>query len=254
MLLPRRVLIAGLPLIAAGASRAEVPPVQVYAATTLRSALDPVLAACRDTGAAAVGIYAPTPVLVRQLAAGAIADILLTADPDWMDEADRQALIQPATRSNLLSNDLVLAGPVGIPVAGTITESFPLEALLDGERLAMCDPDHDPAGRYAKQSLQALGFWRMVAPRIAVAESSLAAVTLVDLGEARAAICFKTDMHGADHAAIVGIFSSRTHAPIVYPVALTHNTRAPSAADVLRFLRTSDALTIFTRFGYQPTT
>src|SRR3569832_1655726 len=96
-----------------------------------------------------------------------------------------------------------------------------VEALLNGERLAIRDPANHPAGRYAKQSLQSLGFWQKIEPRVAIAESSPAAVVLVDHGEARAAIAFRTDLFGDDKAIIVGSFAPESHAPIVYPVALT---------------------------------
>jgi molybdate transport system substrate-binding protein len=163
MRLPRRHFVGGLPLLlATAASQATEDVVQIYAAMTFRPALDCILKAYRDAGGAAIAVYAPTPVLIRQLAGGAPADILLTADPDWMNEAARQSLIQPESRSNLIANDLVLAGPAGTPAVEVITTTFALQALLNGGRLAMCDPDHDPAGRYAKQSLQALGFWKIV--------------------------------------------------------------------------------------------
>jgi molybdate transport system substrate-binding protein len=158
-------------------------------------------------------------------------------------------LVQSATRFDLIANDLVLAGPVGSRSVGTITRAFALQALLAGGRLAMCDPDPDPAGRYAKQSLQALGFWQAVAPHIAIAESAPAAVVLVDKGEAAAAICFKTDFLGDDHAVVVGTFPADSHAPIVYPMALARNAQATST---LAFLRSPDAMRIFYDFRYTP--
>ena len=251
-MLSRRRLFCCLPLVLSERSRAEGAAVQIYAAMTFRSALERVLAAYRDVGGAAIAVYAPTPVLVRQLAGGAPADILLTADPLWMDEAVRQGLVQPGTRSNLLSNDLVLAGPVGSPTTGTITRGFPLDALLGGGRLALCDPDHDPAGRYAKQSLQALGFWQMAEHRLAIAESSPAAVVLVDKAEAQAAVCFKTDLHGDARAVVIGTFPSDSHAPIVYPVALARDAHNPLASEVLAFLHTDAVLRLFSSFGYTP--
>jgi molybdate transport system substrate-binding protein len=246
MSLSRRGLVCCL---LAGPAWAESASVQIYAAITFRPALDRVLAAYRATGGAAVAVYAPTPVLIRQLAGGAPANILLTADPDWMDQAVRQGLVLPASRFDLMANDLVLAGPAGSQPVGTITREFALQALLAGGRLAMCDPDHDPAGRYAKQSLQALGFWQAVAPHIAIAESAPAAVVLVDKGEAAAAVCFKTDLHGDDHAVVVGTFPAESHAPIVYPMALARGAQAASA---LAFLRSPDAMRIFYDFGYTP--
>ncbi len=252
MLVSRRGLLSGVPLLLAGRARAEAAPVQVYAAMTFRPALERVLATWRDAGGDAVAVYGPTPVLIRQLAGGAPADILLTADTDWMDAAVQQGLVQANTRSNLLANDLVLAGAPGSAPIGVISKTFRLQALLNGGRLALCDPDHDPAGKFAKQSLQALGLWDSVAPHIAIAESAPAAVVLVDHGEAAAAVCFRTDLHSDDHAVLVGIFPADSHAPIVYPVALASAPRNPHAAGALAFLRGPDALRIFTGFGYRP--
>jgi molybdate transport system substrate-binding protein len=75
---------------------------------------------------------------------------------------------------------------------------------------------------------------------------------MVDRGEAGAAACFRTDLHGDEHSVVVGMFPSDSHAPIVYPVALTRATRNTRAADALAFLRTPQVEQIFTDFGYQP--
>jgi molybdate transport system substrate-binding protein len=242
--------MGGLCLIP-GLASAQTGPVQIYAAMTFRPALDAVLASYREAGGNAIAVYGPTPVLVHQLENGAPADILLTADSDWMNQASQHGLIQPDTRANLLANDLVLAGTIGGADAGTLTAEFKLIDWLGGGRLAMCDPEHDPAGRYAKQSLQALGFWDAVSDHIAIAESSLAAVTLLDRGEVPAAMCFATDVHSDGHAMIAGRFPAASHAPIVYPAALTRAGDHPQAAATLGYLRSGRALSIFTRFGYQ---
>jgi molybdate transport system substrate-binding protein len=251
MSMTRRAALFGLPLLPGISAQAQPTEVQIYAAMTFRPALDRLLELYRDGGGAAVAVYAPTPVLIRQLAGGAPADILLTADPAWMDEAVRQSLVQPDTRSILISNDLVLAGPAGSAAVTTITASFALDAVLGDGRLAMCDPEHDPAGRYAKQSLQALGFWDEVVPRIAIAESAPAAVVLVDKGEARAAVCFRTDLFHDDHAILIGMFPSDSHAPIDYPVALAREPPSPYAVSALDFLHSPVARVIFSRFGYR---
>ncbi len=251
MTMSRRSVLYGLPLVLAGRARAQAAPVQIYAAMTFRPVLERVLAAYRDAGGDAVAVYAPTPVLVRQLAAGAPADILLTADPEWMDAAVRQKLVQPQTRSDLIADDLVLAGPRGSVVVGEITPAFSLEAFLNGGRLAICDPDTHPAGRFARQSLQALDYWNTIQMQLAIAESVSAAVVLVDRGEARAAVCFSTDLRGDNRSVLVGTFPSFSHAPIAYPVALAREPRSPRAAEALAFLQGPDARHIFTGFGYQ---
>jgi molybdate transport system substrate-binding protein len=132
-----------------------------------------------------------------------------------------------------------------------IIAGFALEALLNGGRLAMCDPANHPAGRYAKQSLQSLGLWQRTEPHIAVAESAPTTVVLLDRGEARAAIAFRTDLLGDDKAVVVGRFAPESHAPIVYPAVLARRARLPEAAQALAFLRGPVAGRIFAGFGYQ---
>ena len=230
--------------------RADETAVQLYAPMTVRPALDEVLQAYRATGGSVVAVYGPTPVLVRQLGGGAPADLLLTADPDWMNRASEQGLIDASTRVDLLTTDLVLAGPPGTVPFGTLARGFDLAALLRGARVAMCDPDQHPAGRYAKQALQALDLWQVAAPHVAIAESAPAAVTFVDRGEASAAVVFRADLHGDDKAVVLGTFPPSSHAPIVYPVALTRSHR-PQAEAVLAYLRSPPAQAIFTTFGYR---
>ncbi len=256
MTLSRRHVIALGCLAVARRAAAEAAPLQIYAAMTFRRALDTVLDAYRVGGGFAVAVYGPTPLLVRQIEAGAPADLFLSADPDWadpdwMDQAQKLGLVRAATRTDLLANALVLAGPARFPSIGEIGPGFDLATLLGAGRLAMCDPDHDPAGRYAKQSLQALGLWPVAAPRIALAETSVAAVTLLDRGEVPAAIAFATDLHGDAHAAAIGEFPAASHAPIVYPVALTQANSTPGAAQALAFLRSPKAFGVFKDFGYR---
>jgi len=251
----RRVLLCatalgGMRLAWVGGAWALEQPVQLYAAMTVRPALDAVLAAYRAAGGSVTAVYAPTPVLVRQLAGGAPADILLTADADWMNRAVDQGLIDRASRVDLLTTDLVLAAERGVAPSGTLTPAYDLGELLGGGRIAMCDPDQHPAGRVGKEALQSLGLWAEAAPYLAIAESAPGAVTLIDRGEAKAAVVFRSDLHGDDKSVIVGMFPAASHAPIVYPVALTR-THSAHAAKALAFLKSPQAMAIFATFGYR---
>lgn len=156
----------------------------VFAATTLKPALDDVAYAYRRSGGSAVRIsYAPSPALVQQLDAGAPADLFVSADADWMDVAVEKALVRKETRVDLMSSRLVLIAAQDSTVAAEIGPGFPLADLLAGGRLAMCDPMMMPAGRYGRAALQALGVWSAVKDRVANAESVRAAVTYVARGE-----------------------------------------------------------------------
>src|SRR5664279_5158147 len=94
---------------------AAVPPlaaqerVTVFAAASLRNALDDVDAAfSKTTGTKVVASYAASSALVKQIEQGAPADVFVSADLQWMDYAAERKLIKPDTRVNLLGNRLVL--------------------------------------------------------------------------------------------------------------------------------------------------
>ncbi|MCK8787107.1 molybdate ABC transporter substrate-binding protein [Roseomonas sp. NAR14] len=233
--------------------QARPDAIQVYAAATFRHGLEAVLAAWhRRGGAAAVAVYGPTPYLVQQLAQGAPTDILFSANMPWMDEAARRGLIRPETRAVIMANRLVLIAPGADDAGRVIGPDFPIDALVARGRVAMCDPERDPAGQVAKESLRNLGLWERVRGALAVTEHTLGAVILVDRDEAAAGIVFATDVRGARHAGIAGVFPESAHAPILYPAALANRPVRPGAADLLAFLRSPEALAILVEAGYLP--
>jgi len=223
----------------------------VFAATTLKPALDEVADAYRRSGGAAVRIsYAPSPALVQQLDAGAPADLFISADADWMDVAAEKALIRKETLVDLMSSRLVLIAARDSTVAAEIKPGFPLADLLAGGRLAMCDPMMMPAGRYGRAALQTLGVWSTVKDRVADAESVRAAVTYVARGEVPLAVVFDTDAAADPDVKIVGVFPNESHPPIVYPAALTAAGTNAEAPKFLAFLGSTTAKAIFERHGY----
>src|SRR4051794_37291526 len=85
----------------------------IFAAASMKNALDDVDAAfTQSTGIEIAASYAATSSLVKQIEAGAPADIFLSADTEWMEYAQAHKLIAPGTRFNLLGNRLVLIAPL----------------------------------------------------------------------------------------------------------------------------------------------
>jgi len=226
-------------------------PVMIFAAATLKPALDPVAhAATQALHVPVTTVYGPTPALVKQLENGAPADIFFSADADWMDAAVAHKLVDPATRIDLLSSTLVLIAPATDAKPVSIAPGFPLAAMLDGGRLAMCDPMMMPAGRYGRAALQKLGVWPSVQDHIANAANVLTALTYVSQQEAALGIVFDTDAKLDPGVAVVGTFPPHTHPPIVYPVAAVAHGSNPETPRVLAFLQSAAARTIFAAHGY----
>ncbi len=151
--------------------------VLIFAAASLKTALDEIAGPCRTaTGVGFRASYAASSTLAKQLEQGAPADLFISADLDWMDDATTHGVIDASTRVNLLGNDLVLIAPRASPVSLQIAPGFGLAAALQGGRLAVGDPAAVPAGLYAKAALASLGVWDDVSRHLAPAENVRAAL------------------------------------------------------------------------------
>jgi molybdate transport system substrate-binding protein len=167
-----------------------------------------------------------------------------------MNYVQKRNLIQPATRKNLLGNELVMVAPKGSGVKIDIKPGFDLLAQLKGGRLAMADPDSVPAGKYGKAALEKLGVWQSVAGRVAGAENVRAALLYVDRQETPLGIVYATDAASDPNVEIAGVFPADTHPPIIYPIALTATSKNPDAAKFLAFLEGPQAKPFFVKQGF----
>ena len=251
-ILRRRELLIGVAAVVAGrqAAAAQVHPVLVFAAASLKNALDAIAARWRrDTGKRATISYAASSTLAKQIENGAPADLFISADLKWMDYLQARNLIDRATRVDLLGNSLVLIAPKDSSVQVTIGPAFPLAKLLGEGRLAMAEPNSVPAGIYAKAALTSLGVWPTVAGRVAAAENVRAALLLVARGEAPLGIVYRTDAASEPAVKIVGTFPEGSHPPITYPLALTAAASSDATA-FAAFLRGPTAGALFEAQGF----
>ena len=117
---------------------AEPERILVFAASSLKSALDPL---ARDfqtkTGKTVVVSYAASPALAKQILAGAPADVFISADTDWMDYLEKNASLKSGSRKNITGNTLVLIAPKDSKIELTLAQNFPLSAALGNGRLAV---------------------------------------------------------------------------------------------------------------------
>ena len=244
-------LLAALLLATVPDARAQEKSITVFAAASMKNALDDVNAAfLKATGTKVVVSYAASSALAKQLEQGAPADIFASADLDWMDYSAAKKTIKDDTRVNLLGNRLVLIAPKDSKIhAVAIGPGFDLARLVSDGRIATGEITAVPVGKYAKSALEKLGIWAAVEKRFAMAENVRAALALVARGEAVLGIVYESDAKVEPGVKIVGAFPADSHPAIVYPVAATV-TAKPEAAVYLAFLRGTTAKTVFEQYGF----
>ena len=233
------------------APRAQGGDVVVFAAASLKNALDDVNAQWqKETGKKAAISYGASSALAKQIEQAAPAQMFISADLDWMDYVAQKNLVKPDTRSNLLGNRIVLIAPKDKAQAIDIKPGFDLAKVVGDGRLAMANVDSVPAGKYGKASLEKLGVWDSVSGKLAQAENVRAAPLLVSRGEAPAGIVYQTDAAADPNVKIIGTFPEDTHPPIVYPIALTASSNNPDAAAFLAYVKSAKARPLFEAQGF----
>lgn len=245
----RRLLIV-LCVVALSTGARAAEPVTVFAAASLKTALDEIALLFAETGQGTRISYGGSSTLARQIQFGAPANVFLSANTAWMDRLEADGLIEPGTRLDLLTNRLVLIAAPGVTESPSIAPGFDLAGPLNGGRLAMALIDAVPAGIYGRAALQNLGVWEQVADSVAQADNVRAALILVASGEAPFGIVYATDAEADPRVRVVGTFPYTSHPPIIYPVAIVAGRQTPAARDFLDFLRGPRATTVLQRHGF----
>jgi molybdate transport system substrate-binding protein len=235
------LLFLALGLAAAQPAKAEAPVV-VFAAASLKTALDETAAAFRAEQGVEIKIsYGGSLALARQLAQGAPADIFVSADEDSMDEAAKAEAIKT----------LVVVAAKNAPLQTLPLAAADMTAALGAGKLATGEVNSVPVGKYAKEALTNLNLWDAIAPHLAMTDNVRAALAFVARGEAPLGVVYATDAAAEPAVKIVATFPDSSHKPIVYPAGLTTASANPAAAKFFEFLRAPATRAIFQRQGFK---
>ncbi|MGT3241523.1 molybdate ABC transporter substrate-binding protein [Yersinia enterocolitica] len=244
--------VASAALLVAFSSSAMAADITVFAAASLTNALQDIAAQYKkEKQVDVVASYASSSTLARQIEQGAPADLFISADQQWMDYAiDKQQMVAN-TRYTLLGNELVLIAPKDSKITKVaIDKKTDWKKLLEGGRLAVGDPDHVPAGIYAKESLENLGAWATLAPEMARANNVRSAMALVERAEAPLGIVYGSDAIASDKVKVVGVFPEASHKPVEYPMAIVKGHENPTVTAFYDYLKSPAAAIIFEKYGF----
>ncbi|MHA7775500.1 molybdate ABC transporter substrate-binding protein [Roseibium sp. M-1] len=230
-----RMFFASALIIAAALPVRAGEPLTVFAAASLREAMEQAGAAFeKETGGEVVFSFAGTGALARQVEAGAPADVFVSADAVWMDYVLEKDAVQPDSVRDIATNAIVLIGPKDSAPLELSAET--LATRLGGNRLAMADPETVPAGRYGKSALETMGLWQAVSGSLAPMENVRIALASVARGDTPLGLVYKTDAAVEPGVAVLFEFPETSHPPIRYLGALTTARNHPDAEAFLEFL------------------
>lgn len=217
------------------------PRLPVFAAASLAPVFESLASSLDVALDVQVGYnHASSSALARQIHAGAPAAVFVSANPEWMDWLEERGHVVSGSRRVVAENSLVLVAKRGESFPFSIAEGNDAEraALADAfaGRFAVADPEHVPAGMYARQALRSAGWWAALEPRVVAALDARNALALVERGECAAGIVYRSDAANSDRIDVVAEIPEAWHAPIRYVGA------AVAGADTVRAVAWLDAL------------
>ena len=192
--------------------------------------------------------FASSGTLLQQLRNGAPIDVLATADEQTMNMAQAQALINTATRRNFAANQLVLV----VPVSSTLKINA-LAALNQAgvKRIAIGNPAHVPAGRYAQAVLVQNKQWQGVQAKLIKAQNVRQALDYVARGETEVGFVFATDAL-AEKDKIKVAMTVPTPMPIHYPIAVSKTSKySQEAQQFLNHVNSPAGKQVLRRHGFK---
>ena len=196
---------------------------------------------------------ASSSVLARQIESGAEADIFLSANVKWMNYLVEAGLISREYAADIAVNRIVLIIPAGNEIPEPIfSKDYPLAETFSG-RLSLGDPDHVPAGIYAREALISLGWFEPLTERLLPAANVRAALMAVESGEVEMGVVYSTDAAVSSKVTVAGIFPAETHSSIRYQGGLVPDEAGEYSVEAGEFMVwfTGPAgQKIFTSFGF----
>ena len=230
----------------------------IFAAASLKEPLDRAVALlvdrrrCIAPGGTIRVSYASSGILARQIAFGAPADLFIGADPRWLDYLARRGRVleSPGARRALFGNRLVVIAHGSGGLAERLAPGSATARLLGRSRLAIGDPGHVPAGRYARAALQSLGLWRPAQRNMVFAVNVRVVSAYVARREAALGIVYETDARAEPRVRIVARIPESAHPPIRYDAAVVKGGDARCARQWLEALRRPAYRKIFSDAGY----
>ena len=243
----RRGISLAIGLVTITCATVPAATLHIFAAASLSDSLREIAATYeKQSGDKVLFNFGASSLLARQIEEGAPADVFFSADEAKMDGLEKNGLLLAGTRRKLLGNTLVIV--VATDSSLTISSA---EDLRKTKRLALADPKAVPAGIYAQEFLARKGLWRELGRRVVPTDNVRAALAAVESGNVDVGIVYKTDAAISKKVKVAHEVPSKDSPDIVYPVAVTKESRNAAAAKrFVEHLASDKAAKVFESFGF----
>jgi len=229
-------------------AKAKPVTLTVFAAASLTEALTEI-SELYKTAAPAVTLsynFDSSGKLQTQIENGADADVFFSAGQKQMDAVAAQ-FIDPATRKDLLVNEIVLIVPNGSKLG---LKSFE-DCMTDKVKLMSLGGENVPVGQYSEEVFKFLNGWDKVKAKSSLGSNVKEVLAQVKTGSVDCGVVYATDAATEKSVTVVATAPKGSHKPAVYPAAVLKGTKnAAEAKAYLDYLSSPKAKAVFEKIGF----
>ena len=240
-------------LLAFAGALATAQEITVAAAADMSAALPGLVSAyTKKTGLAVKLSFGSSGNLTNQIRNGAPFDVFFSADEDYPQQLIAEGLVSKDTLYRYAVGRLVLWVPGDSPLD---LSKLGIKALLDPsvKKISIANPATAPYGRAAAAALRHFGIYDQVSSRLVLGENVSQAAQFVESGNAQAGLI------ALSHALAPAMKDKGRYWTVpldAYPtlnqavVVLSRSKQGDAARRFLDFLRTPEATSLLTSYGF----
>jgi molybdate transport system substrate-binding protein len=230
------------------AAPAAAADTQVAAAANFTEPAKEIAAAfAKATGHNAVLSFGSSGAFYTQMAHGAPFEVFLSADADRPKKAEQDGLAVPGSRFTYAIGRLVLYSKQ----PGLVDDKG---AILKGgtfQKISIADPTAAPYGVAAVQTMQKLGVYATLTPKIVKGSSITQAYQFVATGAAEVGFVALSQVI-TESGGSRWVVPASLHAPIdQQAVLLWTGQKNPAAVAFMKFIKSPAAIAIIRKYGYE---
>jgi len=231
-------------------SEKKTEKLNIFAAASLKDVLSKTAEVYKKKSSVELSLnFASSGLLARQIEQGAEVDFFFSANLDWVDYISEKNLLLASSKIALAENRMALIVPVSskLKKLQTIdTSLFP--SLIDG-RIAVANPEHVPAGKYAKEILNHYKIWPQLEKRLLPCKNARETLLMVEMAEVDMGIVYLSDAKKSNKVRCIYEFPEASSSPIFYYSA--HRTKPDSKIrDFQEFLNCSESKRIWKEYDF----
>src|SRR5512133_2612056 len=228
-------------------SHSHASEIHLSAAASLREVINELSDnfAHKNPGVKFFKNYGGSGVLAKEIENGATSDLLISANPEWMEYLKARKAVNEQGISIFTYNSLVFVGKPSL-------RASKLQDVVVLAKIAIGSPLSVPAGEYAIEAFQKAGLEKQLEKKLVRAKDVREAMMYAERGDVDGAFVYRTDaLQTAKNTRILFSVPQEFYPRVTYPMALTvSGSKKSVAAAFYKFLQSTEARSVLTRRGF----